>query len=393
MTSQPSMSAISDALAQRMVALRRDLHAHPELSMQEIRTGRVIADGLRAAGYDVTTGVAETGVIATLRGARPGRHIVLRADMDALPLQEATGLPYASQTPDVMHACGHDGHTAMLFGAALALREQPPAYGQVTFLFQPAEEKSGGARRVMDGQWLKEPELFFAFHIDPRHPVGEVVVQSGPVSGWQDSVTVEVRGKGGHAARPHLAVDAILLAADFLVMAQSAVSRRANPAAAAVFTIGNIQGGQAANIIADHVTLRGTLRTQEPSTRQAIIDALQGLAANLGQSRGGQITVTIREGAPAVINSEPAVGLARAAAAAVVGEKGIVGLLEPNLASEDFSYYLTHAKGCYMRLGARIGTADNPPIHSATFNFDEAALRVGAAIWVQLAQQATVTGA
>lgn len=377
-----------DDIFERMVVIRRDLHRHPELSFEEHRTAGVVADELRALGYEPRTGVAKTGVLATIDSGKPGPHILLRADMDALPIEEQTGLPFASTTPKVMHACGHDGHTAMLLGAAALLKREAPAAGKISLLFQPAEERFGGAQKVVEEGHLKGVDRVFGFHLDYHYDVGQVALQSGPVSAAQDGIVIEVTGRGGHAARPQECVDAIVIAAQLITQLQTLVSRVANPVQPAVFTVGRIEGGSAANAIAETVSMRGTLRTLDPNTRDALHAALHRCCDGLAAAHGAKIELTINPGYPAVVNAPAAVAAARAAVEAALGADAVVPMAEVNMASEDFAYLAREAPGCFMRLGCRKAGAEVHPTHSPKFDFDEAAMRHGAAIFHTLTRLA-----
>ncbi|NLC55587.1 MAG: amidohydrolase [Armatimonadetes bacterium] len=390
MSPEWTLSPEVEQVIPEVIATRRDLHQHPELGYQERRTAGIVAERLRALGVPVRTGIAETGVVGLVRGHHEGATVMLRADMDALPLQEATGLPYASQTPGVMHACGHDGHTAMLLGAARVLAEtRDQLRGCVKLVFQPAEESYGGAQRLVEAGVLRDPEVSAAFglHLWNTLPLGTVGITAGPAMASTDSFTLTLRGKGGHAAAPHQAADPVVAAAHFVVAAQSVVSRTADPLRPAVFTIGAIHGGEAANIIPEEVVLRGTLRTLDADTRARLVERIRAVLMGTAAAHGVSGIVDHRRGYPCLVNDESACALARAAAASVVGASHVVAP-HPTMGGEDMAYYLQVVPGCYLWLGSA-SSADGAgvPHHNPRFQFDERALGIGVEILVRLARQ------
>jgi amidohydrolase len=370
-------------LGQQLINWRRDLHQHPELGFREVRTAAIIAEHLKELGLEVRTGVGRTGVVALLQGSRPGPTVMLRADMDALPIQEISDAPYASQTAGVMHACGHDGHVAVGLGVATLLarhaRELP---GQVLFVFQPAEEGEGGARAMVEDGALDDPrpEAAFGLHLWNQVPVGRVVAQSGPLMAAGDVIRITVNGKGGHGALPHEAVDAIAVSGQILSALQTIVSRNVNPQESAVLSIGTVHGGTAFNVIADKVELQGTIRTFSPAVRETVLARLRVLLNGVTTGLGATYELAIDSVAAAVINDAAVSEVARAAAVEVVGPTA-VAWHPPLMVSEDFSEFQKLVPACYMLLGS-----SNPelgldaPHHNPRFDFDERVLPVGVAL-------------
>ncbi|HPT98898.1 MAG TPA: amidohydrolase [Armatimonadota bacterium] len=372
-----------------VIAIRREIHAHPELGYQEVRTAALVAERLQAMGLSVQTGVAETGVVGLLEGGQPGPVVMLRADMDALPIQELTGYPYASQVPGVMHACGHDGHTAALLGAAQvlsAMREQ--LAGSVKFVFQPAEESRAGAERMVQEGVLQAPRVDAAFglHLWNSMSLGTVGVTTGPAMAATDYFEIIIRGRGGHAASPHQAVDPVLAAAHFLVTVQSIISRSRDPLAPAVFSIGCIRGGDAGNVIPDEVLLRGTLRTLSQENRTLLLKRIEEVLHGTTQALGATYDYDHRPGYPVLVNDAAMADLAREVAAAVVGKEGVLSP-EPTMGGEDMAYYLQEVPGCYLWVGSANPSEEAYPHHNARFNMDERAIGIAVEILVRLARR------
>ena len=368
------------AMAEELVAIRRDLHAHPELGYEERRTAGIVATRLRELGIEVQEGVAETGVIGLLRGARPGPTVLLRADMDALPIQEASEVPYRSQTPGVMHACGHDGHTAILLGTARVLaaqRERLP--GVVKFVFQPAEEGGAGADRMIAAGALEGPAVDAAFglHLWNHGPIGAIGVREGPMMACSDAFDLTVKGQGGHAAAPHRAIDPVVIAAHLIVALQTLVSRETDPLQSAVVTVGRVQGGDVRNVIPDQVLLQGTVRTFDAGLRQALPQRLERIARGVTEAFGGQYDLSYRLGYPCLVNDAAMAEVVRAAACPIVGEEHVV-VAPPVMGAEDMSYFLQRVPGCFFRVGsANAERGLTRPHHNPCFDFDEAALPIG----------------
>lgn len=371
----------------RMVAIRRDLHRHPELAGNEIRTAAAVATELTALGL-VPRQVAGTGIVADLPGLSAGPLVALRADLDALPIHEETGLAFASETPGLMHACGHDGHTSMLLGAARLLVQGPPPPVGVRFLFQPAEEKATGAIAMIEAGALSDVGMIFGGHIDRRYPTGELVINPGPMNACADMFTIDIQGQGGHGARPHEAVDAVVVGSLLVAALQTIVARETDPADPCVVTIGSFHAGSAANVIAGQAVLTGTLRAQTEQTRQHLRGAIERMAHAVALMERAEITVSYQFGTPPLINSPEMAMLAAAAAADVVGSGRVVGLRSANMGGEDFAYFLAHVPGGFIRFGAQTAGETAYPAHSSRFDFDEAALSVGAAWFYRIAHLA-----
>jgi amidohydrolase len=371
------------ALAPDLVALRRDLHRHPELSFAETRTAAAAAAAVEAHGYATRTGVGRTGVVADLAHG-DGPTVALRADMDALPIQEDADHDYGSTVPGVMHACGHDAHVAMLVGAARLLAEAADAgtlpAGRVRLLFQPSEEASdeenlsGAMRMVADGA-MEGVDAVFGLHIGAHLAAGVFRIGDGPQFGGSDSFTARVRGTASHAARPHLGVDGVVLAAHWVLACQQGVARRIDPLEAGVLTIGTVHGGDAENVIADAVRLAGTERYYAPEVRAELHRTLRA-ASGVVDALGGSVDLDIREGYPPVVNDGWATGLATDAVTGALGAARVAGG-EPMLGAEDFAILAREAPGCFFWLGAAL----DPPRehHHPRFDIDEGTLPLGAA--------------
>ncbi len=380
-----TVRAVSLDLYQRMVDLRRDLHQHPELSWQENRTAAKVCEFLDSLGVAYQSGVAGTGIVAELPGRRPGPVLALRADLDALPIHEETGLSFSSRVEGVMHACGHDGHTSMLLGAA-ALLAQESLPVPVRLIFQPAEEGGDGALAMVKAGALQDVAMIFGGHLDRHYDVGTIAVTEGPVNASSDRFTVQITGRGGHAARPHETVDAVVVGALLVIAIQTIVSREVNPAHPSVVTVGRFDAGTAANVIAGRATLEGTIRAQDLDVRQSLQRAVRRIAESVGQLHGAAMAVTIEEGTAPVINPEGPTALARQAAIEAVGQANVVRMAVANMGGEDFASYLNHVPGCYVRFGSRTPGTEGFPAHSSRFDFDEQALSVGATYYSAVAQ-------
>ncbi|NIM51670.1 MAG: amidohydrolase [Gemmatimonadales bacterium] len=376
---------IDPEVFQRMVAIRRDLHRHPELAWQEGRTADRIGRVLDELDIPFRSGVARTGIVADLPGPAGVPAVALRADIDALPIAEDTGLEFSSVHDGVMHACGHDGHTSMVLGAAELLAREPELPAPVRCIFQPAEEKGAGAKAMMDQGVLDEVGMIFGGHLDRVYEVGEIVVQDGPMNASTDLFAIDIAGPGGHGARPHETVDPIVVGSFMIVALQTAVAREVDPTQPAVVSVGRIDAGTAPNVIAGHARLEGTLRAQHSEVRSQLQEVLRRIAEATASAHGADVTVEVEEGTPPVLNSPELVGLARQAAAGVVGAEGIRRLKSGNMGGEDFGFYLQHVPGCYVRFGARPRGRRSFPAHSSRFDFDEEALAVGASYFHQVA--------
>jgi amidohydrolase len=378
-----SPSAWSQDIGRReadLVALRRDFHRHPELSHQERRTAEIIAERLHAARLDVRTGVGGTGVVGVLHGDRPGRTVAWRADIDALPLTETLDAPFASAAPGVMHACGHDGHTAIAITMAdiMAARRADFA-GTAVFIFQPAEEVLGGARPMIEAGVLEQPRVdeIYGLHLTTLQPAGQVQVRPGPSMASADAFTIEVRGAGGHGAMPHLSIDPITTAANILLGMQSLVSREVPAQDTAVLTVGQIVSGTKGNIIPDRAIMKGTLRAFEDAVRGHLVSRLGAFASDIARAYRAEAALHWDGGAcPAVVNHSKESELVRACALAEVGADAVTeGRLV--MASDDMSLFLRERPGCYFRVGIAPAAGPARPHHAPEFEMNEAGLPAG----------------
>ena len=371
-----------------MVEVRRDLHRHPELSWQEKRTAEAIERALSGLGIACRIGVAETGVVADLPGASNSQLIALRADTDALPVTEHTGLPFSSSRDGIMHACGHDAHVAMLIGAAALLAADRDPHVPVRLLFQPAEELGTGAPAMIEDGAIDGVAMIFGGHVDAQFDPGEIVVHAGSVNASTDEFAITLTGAGGHAARPHESTDPILAASDLVSTIQTIVSRRVPPTQPAVVTVGRIEGGTAPNILASRVRLEGTLRAQTAEIRDLIRSSLRDIATAIGDKHGTDVVTEFLVGTPPVVNTRPALAVSQAAAERAVGPGHVRPLPAPNMGGEDFGFYLEKIPGCYVRFGARRPSPPNGPAHSGLFDVDEGVLAVGARYYYEVAVEA-----
>ncbi len=383
------LSAFAGGEAERLIDLRRDLHAHPELSWQETRTQDVLERTLRAAGISDVRRIARTGLLARVPGSRPGAPtIALRGDIDALPIHEATGLPYASTVDGVMHACGHDVHASWAVGAALLLHRRP-AEGDVVVILQPAEEVAGGAVEVIADGALDGVAAIFGGHVDRRFPVGTVVAQSGPLAASTDTFTITLTGVGAHGARPHESADPVVGVAALVTALQTIVSRRLDPAQPGVVTVGMVSAGSAPNIIPESATLRGTVRATTPAARDLIVGEVDRLTTAIAGAYRLRATVAWEGRTPPVVNSPDGAAWAIEAAVRVLGADAIVPLGTTNMGGEDFAFYLEKVPGCFLRIGAREPGAEVIGAHSPRFYPAEESLLVGAAVLAECARVAS----
>ena len=378
------MMDIAD-LIEPLVAFRRDIHANPELGFCEHRTAGRIAEQLRALGLDVHEGVGRTGVVGVLRNGTSGRSIGLRADMDALPIQEQTNLPYASRTPGSFHGCGHDGHVAMLLGAAQHLSRTRTFDGTVNFFFQPAEEGLGGAREMIkEGLFDRFPcDRVFGLHNWPDLPAGTIATRPGPIMGAADKFEIALEGRGGHAAIPQDTPDAILAAAALVQQLNAIISRRIAPTASAVLSITQIHGGHTHNVIPERVTVSGTVRTFDPAVQDRIEASIRQIAAGVAQANELTATVDYQRYYPATINDAEAAQEALDAAA-TVGEAKLAP--DPAFTSEDFAFMLQACKGAYIWLG-QARAAGSAPLHNPHYDFNDDVLGLGIRLHVALAER------
>jgi amidohydrolase len=378
-------------VAEQVVLDRRHLHAHPELGFQEHETSRFVAERLRALGLEVRMGVAETGVVALLHGGRPGKTVLLRADMDALPIDEQNDVPYKSQTPGVMHACGHDAHTAILLNAARLLAERREHLaGTVKFVFQPCEEvPPGGAIRMIEAGVMEEPKVDAAFglHLMQAAPAGTILAQPGPHMAASDRFRIEIRGKGGHAARPHLCVDAALITAQVLVALHEIVAREIEPGEPAVLTVGMIQAGTVANVIPDTGLLEGTVRTFDRDVQDYIARRIEEIATGVAQAMRAEAVVAYQRGYPILYNDPAMTEVVLSVAREVVGPERVLPV-EQMTTGEDFGRFLERVPGCFFRLGTRNEARGLVyGHHHPRFDIDESALPVGVEMVARLVER------
>ena len=385
----PVMPAIA-AIAADMLALRHDLHAHPELAYQEHRTGDIVAARLTEWGYEVHRGLGETGVVGTLRCGDDlnGKRLGLRADMDALPIRETTGLPYASKHDGKMHACGHDGHTATLLAAAKVMAERKDQFnGTLHLIFQPAEEGHGGAQKMVDqGLFDLFPcDALYAFHNEPGYPAGQFGFRSGVMYSSSDTAIITIHGKGGHGAMPHVAVDPIVVASHLVLALQTIRSREIDPNDMAVVTVGAIHAGDAPNVIPETCELRVTIRARCPQVRQQLRERITAMAHAQAAVHRATAEVDYKWRYPPVINDVAATDFAVNVARDFLGEQWLIPNLQPLQASDDFAIMLNAVPGNYFIVGNGVGEG-GCMVHNAGYDFNDNLLPVTASYWVQLAQ-------
>jgi amidohydrolase len=383
----PVINRIADFHAE-MAEWRHRIHAHPETAYEEYETAELVSQLLQSFGISVECGIARTGVIGTLNGSVPSdRAIALRADMDALPIEEQNDFLHVSQDRGRMHACGHDGHTAMLLGAAKHLAETRNFAGTIHFIFQPAEENEGGARLMIEeGVLGKYPvDAVFGMHNWPGLPVGQFAIQPGPMMAAFDIFEIEIKGRGAHAAMPHLAVDPIAAAAQVVNGLQTIVSRNTHPLEGAVVSVTQIHGGDTWNVIPEAVVLRGTTRSFSPMVRDQLEPAIRRIAEGTCRACGAEMLLKYERRYPPTINSRKETELAATAAASLVGNGNVKRDMLPSMAAEDFAWFLEKKPGAYIWIGN--GSADNGGmLHSPHYDFNDAILPLGASYWVRLAE-------
>jgi amidohydrolase len=377
-----------------LVAFRRDLHAHPELKYEEHRTSDRVAQALRALGLEVHRGLAGTGVVGTLRGrgpraGDPSRAILLRADMDALPVQEANTFEHASTQPGRMHACGHDGHTAMLIGAARVLAENPDFDGTVHFVFQPAEEGGAGARKMIDeGLFDLFPvEAAFALHNWPALPAGEFGVRVGPIMAAANRFEIRVNGRGAHAAQPHTGIDPIPVACAIVSQLQLLVSRGSDPLDSAVLTVGVIEAGTIENIIPARAVIKGTCRTLLPDTQARLVEGIERIATHVAAAHMASAEVIVKNGYPPTINHPLEARFMADVMAELVGEDQVERDVPPAMTSEDFGFMLQEVPGAYGFIGKGGVSHSCENLHNAGYDFNDDILGLGVAFWAQLTRR------
>jgi hippurate hydrolase len=376
------------AVAAEMMDWRHHIHAHPETAFEEVRTSAFVAEQLRGFGLEVHTGLAKTGVVGVLRRGNGGSAIGLRADLDALHVHERSGVAYASRHAGRMHACGHDGHTAMLLGAAKVLSRSKTFDGTVYFIFQPAEENEGGGRvMVEEGLFDRFPmRAIYGMHNWPRLPAGSFAMRAGPLMGAYDVFEIVVTGKGAHAAMPYSARDPMLFAAHAINALQTIVSRNLHPLDAGVVSVTQVHGGDTWNVIPQEVVLRGTVRSFKREVQDLIEQRMHGIVSGVAATFEVSATVRYERRYPATVNAEAETRHAIAAASAVVGGDRVDTNPTPEMGSEDFAFMLQAKPGCYVWLGAGRGP-ETPNIHSPQYDFNDDVLAIGASYWVTLTEQ------
>lgn len=379
-------------LVPKITAIRRDIHAHPELAFQEHRTSDIVAAHLRKIGVEVTRGLAGTGVVGKLTVGRNSRAIGLRADMDALPITELNTFDHRSQTAGCMHACGHDGHIAMLLGAAELLAASAHNHnfdGTVYLIFQPAEEhEGGGLRMVEEGLFDRFPmQTVFGLHNWPGLPAGQMSVMAGPVMAGADRFAITLTGQGGHAAMPHQAKDVVVAGAALVQALQTLVSRSTEPLEPAVLSVTRFHAGHADNVLADEALLGGTVRTFGSAQQSVMMQGMERICAGIGQTYDVDVDLVFERGYPPTINSSAEADLCRAAASRVMGAENVRGDLKPSMGAEDFAYLLRERPGCYVWLGSGAATP-GAMLHGSRFDFNDDIINLGIRYWVALVEQA-----
>jgi hippurate hydrolase len=384
----PIVNRIAD-FAPELTEWRRDIHAHPELGLEEHRTSELVAAKLASWGIAVTRGLAGTGVVGTLRNGSGGRAIGLRADMDALEMTEANDFDHRSVNPGKMHACGHDGHTTMLLGAAKYLAETRNFDGTVHFIFQPAEEGLGGGRiMVEEGLFDRFPcDAVYGAHNDTYLPVGTMVAVAGSVSAASDRFWIRIRGKGGHAARPHRAIDPLVVGCHVVMALQTVVARRVDPQEAAVLSITQFHAGSTGNVIAEEAVLNGTVRTLRPEVQDEVEGLLTSIATATAAAHGAEAVVEYERGYPPVVNAAEPTERAALAAARVLGDGKVIRERRPGMGGEDFSFMAQRVPGCFVRIGQAEGERGSTPVHNPRYDFNDAILPIGASFWSTLVEQ------
>jgi hippurate hydrolase len=381
----PNVERIA-GLKDDVVAWRRDFHSHPELLYDVVRTAGVVAEKLKAFGCDdVVTGIGRTGVVGVIRGRTPGRVMGLRADMDALPIEEETNLPYRSTKPGLMHACGHDGHTAMLLGAARYLAETRNFAGTAVVIFQPAEEGGAGAKAMIDDGLLERfgIEEVYGMHNKPGVPAGTFAINRGAMLAAADRFRITIEGKGGHAGHPHDAIDSVVAASHTVLALQSIVARNVDPLKNAVVSVTTINGGDAFNVLPQRVTLTGTVRSLDPVIRDLCEERLTAIARAVPAAFGAEGTVEYWRGYPVTINDPERAGFATEVAASVTGADKVDTAFEPIMGAEDFSFMLEKRPGAFIF----IGNGDSAGLHHPRYNFNDEIVTAGISYWVSLVEQ------
>jgi amidohydrolase len=383
----PIVNRVAD-LQPDIQAWRRDIHQHPELLYDVHRTAAFVAERLKEFGCDeVATGLGRTGVVGVIKGKRPAsgdiKVLGLRADMDALPIEEETNLAYASKTPGKMHACGHDGHTAMLLGAARYLAETRNFAGDAVVIFQPAEEGgAGAAAMIKDGLMDRFAiDQVFGMHNNPGTPIGSFAIRSGPIMAATDAIDIEIEGRGGHAARPHKCLDSVMVGAQLITALQQIVSRNVDPLESAVISICEFHAGSARNVIPQTAVLRGTVRTLTPEVRKLIEKRVKEVVAGTAQMTGAKIDLKYERGYPVTVNHAAQTDVATRVAREVAGDAN-VGEMPPLMGAEDFAYMLEQRPGAFIFCG----NGDSAGLHHPAYNFNDEAIVFGTSYWIKLVE-------
>jgi len=380
------------AQADEFIAVRRDIHKHPEMGYKEYRTSDLVAEQLAAWGYQVTRGLGGTGVVGQLKRGTGGKAIGLRADMDALPIDETTGLPYASCNTGIMHACGHDGHTAMLLAAAKHIAQKATFSGTVNLIFQPAEEGQAGAKKMMeDGLFKQFPcDAIFGMHNMPGHPQGHLVMRDGPAMASSDNVTITVEGTGGHGAVPHRSADPVVAASAIVMGLQSIVARNVDPQEMAVITVGAFNAGIANNVIPQLATLRLSVRALNREVRELLEKRITELTHAQAQSYGVKASIDYKRGYPVLVNHVAETNFVQQVAEELVGKDRVVRNPRALTGSEDFAFMLEEVPGCYLLIGNGDGTGDGHGacmVHNPGYDFNDDNVAVGSAFWSLLVER------
>ena len=381
-----------DAQAEEFIAVRRDIHRHPEMGYKEYRTSDLVAEQLERFGYAVTRGLGGTGVVGQLRRGNGSKTLGLRADMDALPIEEATGLPYASCNAGIMHACGHDGHTAMLLAAAKHIAAEVQFSGTLNLIFQPAEEGLGGAKKMMeDGLFKRFPcDAIFGMHNMPGHPQGHLVMRDGAAMASSDNVTITVEGTGGHGAVPHRSADPVVAAAAIVMGLQSIVARNVDPQEMAVITVGAFNAGVANNVIPQSATLRLSVRALNREVRELLEKRITELAHAQALSYGVKASIDYKRGYPVLVNHLAETDFAQQVAQELVGKDRVVRNPRALTGSEDFAFMLEEVPGCYLLIGNGDGSGDGHGacmVHNPGYDFNDDNVAVGSAYWSLLVER------
>ena len=381
---------IKDQIAEMrdwLIEVRRAIHSHPELGFEEVETSRLVSEWLERFGLEVKKDIAKTGVVGLLRGGAPGKTVAIRADMDALPMDEATGVPYASKVKGKMHACGHDAHVTILLGVARffsSIRDK--VKGNIKWIFQPGEEGFGGGRLMVEAGVLEDPRVdaIFAAHVFPFLSTGQVGISEGKAMASSDKFSLRIIGKGGHGAYPHVTRDPILAAGHVITQVQSIVSRNVNPLDSAVVSFGAVHGGRAYNVIPDEVELNGTVRSLNPEVREQLRSSIEQIARGVVTSLGLDYHYEFEYGYPVLINDSRMSGLVVSTCSRAIGKENVV-ILPPSMGAEDFAYFLEKCPGAMFRLGVRNEEKGlTQPHHNTLFNIDEEVLPFGVEVFVRV---------